>query len=416
MPLNRYLKYCLGMPRPGLLDITLITSFAEADEVLKSRNFMQDQLLEPSKAPALQGNLNSLQGAPHFRRRRVESALFRRPSLIHYEDDILIPELRQALRRLAENAGSARPVRTHDLPLLLRSALVRASAALLGLDLADDAAVDRLVGYSTTIAEGRDVIWATKDQTEVINRVHAAWKQLLSDLYLPSRRRRERLIEEKAPLPVDLITVLLLRPESLSGPDGVDLIAHEVGLFLTASVNTTTVATPRTVEFLCRWLEDHAEDRARLDDESFLRSAAQEALRLHPTVPYLLRQAVAEIRLSSGREVARNELVRIDISATNQDVSVFGADAAEYNPHRRTDISRSYGLSFGGGIHMCIGLELTTGVQSASAEERTAGMVIRILRELFATGLELDPENPVRLESGTTQRKYVAFPALFTKL
>jgi cytochrome P450 len=411
------------MARPGLLDITPITAFAESDEILKSRNFMQDQLLEPSKAPALQGNLNSLHGAPHFQRRRVESALFRRSSLIHYEDDILIPELRATLRRLAERAGGARPARTPDLPLLVRSALVRASAALLGLDLADEVAVDRLLSYSTTIAEGRDVIWATSDQSEVVNRVHAAWNRLLKDLYLPSRRRRERLVADytagripDSELPVDLITVLLRHPEAVSGPDAADLIAHEVGLFLTASVNTTTVATPRTIEFLCRWLGTHPGDRTRLDDEAFLRRAAQEALRLHPTVPYLLRQAVSDVVLSTGRMVTKDELVRIDISAANKDVSVFGPDASEYNPHRQTDILRSYGLSFGGGIHMCIGLELTTGVQSASAEERTAGMVIRILRELFAAGLELDPENPVRLESGTTQRKYAAFPALFIRL
>src|SRR5258706_581096 len=131
--------------RPGLLDITLISSFAEADEILKSRNFMQDQQLEPSKAPNLQGNLNSLHGGAHFQRRRVESALFRRGSLLHYEEDILVPELRATLRRLAQHHRPDGKVRAGDLPLLVRAALVRASSALIGFDLADGAAVERPV-------------------------------------------------------------------------------------------------------------------------------------------------------------------------------------------------------------------------------------------------------------------------------
>jgi cytochrome P450 len=409
--------------RPGLLDITLITSFAEADEILKSRNFMQDQQLEPSKAPNLQGNLNSLHGGAHFQRRRVESALFRRGSLLHYEEDILVPELRATLRRLAEHRRPDGKVRADDLPLLVRAALVRASSALIGFDLADGAAVERLLAYSTEIATGRDVVWATTNQDEVVQRVHATWQQLLAEYYRPARERREKLLAEHAAgrlpesdVPNDLITVLLRNPDSIAGGGGGDLVAHEVGLFLTASVNTTTVATPKTVDALLRWIHAHPEDRVLLAEEGFLRQAAQEALRLNPTVPFLLREALADSVLSSGRAVAEGSLVRIDIRAANRDQAIFGVDADGFDPHRQSKIPRRYGISFGGGIHMCIGLEFTTGNQSGPEEERTVGMVIHILRELFDAGIELDATDLPRMKSETTQHTYANFPVLFSGL
>jgi cytochrome P450 len=402
--------------RPDLLDITLIKSFAEADEILKSRDFRQDQRLEPSKAPALQGNLNSLHGHEHFQRRRAEGALFRRGQLLHYESDILLPELRAALRRLAAQPRIDGRVRCDDLPMLVRSALVRVSANLIGIDLVDDEAVDRLLAYSSAIAEGRDVVWSTTNQDDVVRRVNDTWKRLQDEFYRASRERRERLQSDPKQIPVDLISVLLSNPEAIAGHPEADMIAYELGLFLTASVNTTTVATPKTVDALLRWIEVHPEDRARLDHEGFLRQAAQEALRLYPTVPYLLREAERDSTLSTGRQVASGSLVRIDIGAANRDPAVFGADADQFNPHRLASIPRRYGLSFGGGIHMCIGLELTTGNQSGDEDERTTGMVIQILRELFAAGIELDPNDAPRLRQNTTQHKYERFPVTFSRL
>jgi hypothetical protein len=65
---------------------------------------------------------------------------------------------------------------------------------------------------------------------------------------------------------------------------------------------------------------------------------------------------------------------------------------------------------------MCIGLELTTGNQSGDEDQRTTGMVIQILRELFAAGVELIPNDPPRLKQNTTQHKYDRFPVMFSRL
>jgi cytochrome P450 len=409
--------------RPDLLEIPLVASFAEADEILKSRDFRQDSRLEPAKAPSLPGILNLLHGQDHFQRRRVESPIFRRAALERYEEEILVPELRGALTGLVARRPPAGAVRAPDLPRLVRACLVRVSAAIIGLDLPDAAAVESLLEHSAAIAEGRDAVWAQTDQTATVERARAAWSATLDRFYAPSRRRRERLLADVeagrrpgSDVPDDLISVLLRHPEALTGGDDLDLIAGELGLFLTASVNTTTAATPKAVESLSRWLEAHPEDRGLLADEGFLRRAAQEALRLYPTVPYLLREAETDVVLTTGRRFPGGGPVRIDIGAANRDPSVFGSTADRFDPHREAAIGRRYGLSFGGGIHMCIGLELTVGSQSGPEDERTTGTMVRVLRELYEAGLELDPDDPPRLRAGTAQHKYASFPVLFTRL
>src|SRR5262245_45841396 len=87
--------------RPSLDEMPLVASFLAADEILKSKLFRQDPGLELLKEPDLRGNLNSLNGEDHFRRRRAEAALFRRTALLHYEEEVLLTELRGVLRGLS---------------------------------------------------------------------------------------------------------------------------------------------------------------------------------------------------------------------------------------------------------------------------------------------------------------------------
>jgi cytochrome P450 len=101
--------------------------------------------------------------------------------------------------------------------------------------------------------------------------------------------------------------------------------------------------------------------------------------------------------------------------AANRDVSVFGPDAADFNPHRQRARNHPYGLTFGAGIHVCIGRELTTGTLTGS-EAGSVGVIVRLLQELLAAGMELDPANPPGLIPGTAQRKHASFPILLTSV
>ena len=66
----------------------------------------------------------------------------------------------------------------------------------------------------------------------------------------------------------------------------------------------------------------------------FLRMAASESLRLHQPVPTLLRIALRDVTLSSGRKIAKDERVALFFVPANRETGVFGPDANEFNPYR----------------------------------------------------------------------------------
>jgi cytochrome P450 len=166
---------------------------------------------------------------------------------------------------------------------------------------------------------------------------------------------------------------------------------------------------------LWSWLAEHPEDRPSLGNTHFLRAAANEALRLHPTSLTLLRRATRPTVLTDGRSVGEGVYVAVDVMAANRDVSVFGRDAADFNPHRQRARNRPYGLTFGAGVHMCIGRELTTGSLTGS-DTGGVGVIVRLLQELLDAGMELDPMNPPRLIPGTAQRKHASFPIILSRI
>src|ERR1051325_10225821 len=84
-----------------LLDFsTAITSFVEANEVLKSKNVVQGNHTGRLSEPIVGDTLLTLDGEPHFERRRLENSLFRRDVLAQYEHAFLRPALEARLAEL----------------------------------------------------------------------------------------------------------------------------------------------------------------------------------------------------------------------------------------------------------------------------------------------------------------------------
>ncbi|MBJ3777021.1 cytochrome P450 [Acuticoccus mangrovi] len=403
------------MNRPILFDIPQTETFAEADEILKSRDFVQGEALEVGRVPHLPEIITSIDGPRHMARRRLYMPLFRPKRLAMLEADILRRELREALDEAVK--GQAAPARVPDLPWVIRSAIVKVSAALIGLDLADEDAVRGLVEHARNIAEGRDQVWAREPNPDSIARGRETWVAFIRDYFEPSAERRRALVAAHAAgrlgadeLPNDLITLMLTQPDHDEAY--APIMAYEVGLFLTASVNTTAAVAPKAVEACAHWLEAHPEDQARREDLDFLRLVAQEALRLYPTVPFLVREAARDVTLSTGRSFKAGDLVRTDITGGNRDRSAFGEDADVFNPHRTFSAPRHFGLSFGGGPHFCIGREMTIGRTKPGPADGAVGLTIAVLQEVYARGLTLDPDDLPQLVGGTSQHKYLSFPVL----
>ena len=76
---------------------------------------------------------------------------------------------------------------------------------------------------------------------------------------------------------------------------------------------------------------------------------------------------------------------------------VFGADAGSFNPHRNVGrrLTSLSGLSFGTGMHACIGRNLAAGTEprpDTHPAEHHYGTIPLVLRALLDHDVRIDPE------------------------
>jgi hypothetical protein len=114
--------------------------------------------------------------------------------------------------------------------------------------------------------------------------------------------------------------------------------------------------------------------------------------------------------------VTEDDEIMIDLHAANRDASVFGADAATFNPHhdaaRLTSLS---GLSFGIGMHACIGRNLAAGTEprpDTQPAEHHYGTIPLVLRALLDHGVRADPDDAARIDTATVRKTWVYYPIL----
>ena len=197
--------------------------------------------------------------------------------------------------------------------------------------------------------------------------------------------------------------------------DGVPI--REACLFLVAATQTTTHAVPHLIAHLDEWFDSHPEDRAKVSDQEFIKRAAHEALRLHQPSPALLRIATEDFVLANGRKIAAGERVACLFTPANRDPAAFGADARVFNPSREVGAVKPWGLTFGGGQHICIGRTLVTGLSARTDnDEGTDGTVVNIAGALYDAGVEIDDGDPPSYTQASHHDAYGRFPMLLTRL
>lgn len=180
--------------------------------------------------------------------------------------------------------------------------------------------------------------WTVAEDTRVIL---AAWDAF--DAYVD-----DMIAERRHHLTDDLISELI-RAED----DGDRLTRDELlmlaGGLLMAGTDTSRNQLAAAVHVLC----DHPDQWALLAEHPELApNAVEEALRLYPVLPGLLRIAVEDVELG-GVVIPAGTLVIVNTAAANRDPAV-------YEDPDRLDITReaSPTLTFGGGAHFCLGASL----------------------------------------------------------
>jgi cytochrome P450 len=404
--------------------MTWLRGYRDVDEVFRSRDFVQGGGGRRDSAPFAGHGVLSLSGDEHYERRRIESVLFRRATLRHYETAVLAPAMTAALRSCAERRDPDGVVRA-ELQRFLRSVIHKVSATLVGLDGVDTpGATERFVQCMNELSAGVNIEWASQDHREVIRHALEFKRAFVRDFFAPSWARREALVAAfeagrlpESELPQDLITVLIRNRQHFAQWDE-DVFAREAILFNGAATNTVALAIPHVVAELDRWLAHHPEDRARLTEPEFLRLAIAETLRLHPASPYLIRRAVRAGQLPSGQRFEDGQYVVLDLVSASRDPEIFGPDADRFDL-RRVPLARlkPMALGFGGGPHTCIGMGMAVGdPTTGEGPDSPLGVMVYVLRELYGAGLSLDPARPPRWNDANVRNEYAEFPVRLTRL
>jgi cytochrome P450 len=388
-------------------DMTLVDTYHGVQEVLRSSGFWPSMFARVS-APLLEGTLTTLPEDDHLRRRRTEVVMFSRAQLMDYELATVVPALREQLAAAFDDGERPKV----DIMHVMRSALLRVTAKIVGIDgLSGAAAVAELRELAEHFGNGSSAEWAVHDREAVVAAAVEAKDRFRVRFFEPALLRRGELLAAGADVPNDLITLLLRNYAEWD----TEQLLREVIFYVTASANTTTHLAPHVLREVLDHLDSHPADRARTGELGFLQRAVSEGLRLHPTVPALLRLALKDITLPSGTKVARGEQLLLDLNAANRDVSVFGPTAAEYDPYRPLPPrTTAYGLAFGDGAHTCLGRQVAVGAGNGSADrdDIPAGVLTRLLREVLRYRPRLDPDDPPAYRDNTMTRRFERFPVV----
>jgi len=390
--------------------VVTITSFDEAKDAYRHKDLRQ--ALYDAGEVVMADVLVNLHGAEHRDRRRLENRLFRRDTVERYERTLFPPIIDETLRpHLA--AGRS------ELVDLGHQLMMNLAALTAGVDRPEGTPdeTSRLYDYLMRFIEGATLAHYTGDREAKAAEVRAKLQAFDVEFVQPSANRRRQMIAAGEPLPHDVLSVLLTNQDQLHLPD--DVMVREIAFYLLAGAHTSATAFTRVTHHLFRWLERHPDDAAMLQDRVFVQRCTHETIRLQPSSPVAARWALADIELRSGRHIPAGAKVVIDLLSVNRDPSVFGEQAGEFDPRRTLpDGVAPYGLSFGSGMHACIGQDLAAGYVFEDGDdlaEHLFGLVPEAVQRLFDHGARPDPDDPPEMDDSTARPYFGRYPIVFQR-
>jgi len=219
-------------------------------------------------------------------------------------------------------------------------------------------------------------------------------------------------------LPRDVLTILLRNEDKLELPP--DVLRREIAFYLQAGAHSTANSTTHALHEIFAWRASHPDDGDRMrSDPIFLQRCVHESLRLHPASPVAWRKPVCPFELASSGALDSGDRVVIDLSAANRDPKVFGPNASDFDPHRPIPVGQMpFGLTFGSGIHACLGRDLDGGVvpkPGATAETHQYGIITFFVRRLLAEGARPDSDDPPTEATYTKRPNWGRYPIVFDR-
>jgi len=379
------------------------------------------QSLYDAGAVIMDSVLLTLHGTAHKARRQLELRVFRREVLREYEREVFPATLQGTLAPFVA-AGRA------DLVDFGYRVTMNLTADFAGIDrpLGTPAETLKLLELVRTFSEGATLVHSTRDHAEVRVEVEAALGQFVDQFLASSMARRRALLDDGVPPErLDVLTVLLANEDRIDLSD--EVLVREIGFYLQAGAHSTANSMVHAVDELFGWLArtpaaaEVRKERLRSEPD-FLQRCVHESLRLHPASPVAWRTPVEPVTLRDGRRLEPGDRLVIDLARANCDPSVFGEDAATFNPERKINPQRRirgrkiypFGLTFGTGVHLCPGRDLDGGIadDNTSSPTHMRGIVTMLVEALLSHGARRDPDMPPIRDQTTQRSNWAQYPVL----
>ena len=394
-----------------------ISGYHEAREAYKQRDLRQ--ALYDAGEVIMSDVIVNLHGDEHRSRRRLENRLYRRETFAHYEHD-LFPAIIGSTMAPHLAAGRA------ELVSLGHQLMMNLAALTAGVDRPLGTADEtfHLYSYLHTFIEGATLAHYTGDRDAKRAEVQAALERFDEEFLAPGIEQRRALLDAfeagevaEDDLPKDVLTVLLRNADKLP-LERATVRREMIAFYLLAGAHTSATAFTRVAHNTLQWIAAHPEDAEHVSaDRLFVQQCTHETVRLQPSSPVAMRWALADIELGTGTHIAKGDRVVIDLLAVNRDPSVFGPDAEEFVPGRIVpDGVAPYGLSFGLGMHACIGQDLAAGLlfhEGDPLDQHLFGLVPQAVQYLFDHGCVADADDPPEMDASTTRPYFGRYPVLF---
>ena len=393
-----------------------LASWSQVREAFRSKELRQAGYSEG--AVVMSDTLLDLHGKAHRERRRVENRLFRREIFSYWEHEVLGRTIDITLNPFVE-------AKQGDLSVICYRCAMNLTATIAGIDQdpSDAKQTETLYGIVKKFSEGATLLHSKRNKDQVRQEVKEAMDQFAKDFFDPSRETRERLIEESIngtinqdDLPKDVLTTLLVNREQLGLTD--QIIFREICFYLQAGAHSTANAFTHTVDDILNWGQQYPEDlnKAR-EDLSFVQRCMHESLRLNPASPVALRRPLRDMELSDGTLLSEGTEVTLDLMLANRDNEIFGESSGTYDPYREVPegIPR-WGMSFGAGMHACVGAELDGGLEidpDRPESEALFGTVAIMAHALLSAGGRRDPNNPPQHDPNSERKHFSTYPVIF---
>lgn len=391
-------------------------------QVLADRNMRQ--ALYDQGGVVMDDVLLTLHGEEHRQRRLLEFKVFRKDFFQYYETQVFPPALNEVLAPF-ERRGEM------DLVDFGYRVTMNLTADFAGVDRVQKtpAETELLLKLVKAFSHAATIAHSKLDKEGVRSAAREAMVTLKEVFVEPAIARRRALLADfkadriqESDLPRDVLMLLLRNEDKLPLPD--EVVLREMAFYLQAGSHSTANSMIHALHEIFVFVDAHPQMRERVNtDPIFLQRCVHESLRLHPASPVAWRRpetgGCPVHHESIGTPVAP-DLVVVELAMANRERSVFGEDADIFNPERvlPSDVPR-WGLTFGYGLHMCLGRDLDGGLPATPSTDPAThqyGIVTQLIRTLLSRHVRPNPKDPATPDAESLRPNWGRYPVLIDSL